>query len=266
MARVIPVREVLVSVVIPALNEAENLPHVLPRIPQWVHEVILVDGYSVDDTVEIARQLMPTIRIIWQDGNGKGAALRSGVKAATGDIVIMLDADGSTDPSEIPAFVGALLAGADLVKGSRFVQGGGTADMPPLRQWGNWGFVVLANVLFGTRFSDITYGYRGAWRHCLDQLALEIDGWENETVGNIRAARVGLRVAEVPSFEYRRIGGEAKLQTFPAGWVILKGMLAEGVRAVRYSGIRRRRSPEIAAITATPTSTAAADRAMVLTR
>jgi glycosyltransferase involved in cell wall biosynthesis len=256
------VHEVLVSVVIPALNEAENLPHVLPRIPSWVHEVILVDGYSSDNTVEIAKELMPNIRIVWQEGTGKGAALRTGVKAATGEIVIMLDADGSTDPGEIPAFVGALLAGADLVKGSRFVQGGGTADMPPLRQWGNWCFVVLANVLFGTRFSDITYGYRGAWRHCLDMLALEIDGWENETVGNIRAARAGLRVAEVPSYEYRRIGGEAKLQTFPAGWVILKGMLAEGIRAARVQGVRRWRAPELATGAVTPAS----DRAMVLTK
>jgi glycosyltransferase involved in cell wall biosynthesis len=255
------VHEVLVSVVIPALNEADNLPHVLPRIPPWVHEVILVDGYSTDSTVEVAQRLMPTIRIVWQDGTGKGAALRTGVRAATGEIVIMLDADGSTDPSEIPAFVGALLAGADLVKGSRFVQGGGTADMPPLRQWGNWCFVVLANVMFGTRFTDITYGYRAAWRDCLDALALEIDGWENETVGNIRAARVGLRVAEVPSFEYRRIGGEAKLQTFPAGWVILKGMLAEGVRAVRSNGVRRSRANDAVM----PTSVES-PRSMVLTK
>jgi glycosyltransferase involved in cell wall biosynthesis len=211
----------------PALNEAENLRHVLPRIPSDVDEVILVDGYSVDDTVPIAIGLMPNIRIVYQEGKGKGAALRTGIAAATGDILVMLDADGSTDPAEIPSFVGALLSGADLVKGSRFLQGGGTLDMPPLRQIGNWAFVVLANTLFGTRFSDITYGYRAAWSRCAGALALEIDGWENESVGNIRAARHGLRVAEVPSVEHRRVAGEAKLQTLPAGWVILKGIVAE---------------------------------------
>jgi glycosyltransferase involved in cell wall biosynthesis len=224
--------DVRLSVVMPALNEAENLPHVLPRIPSDVDEVILVDGYSVDDTLRIAVELMPNIRIVYQEGKGKGAALRTGIAAATGDIVVMLDADGSTDPAEIPSFVGALLSGADLVKGSRFLQGGGTLDMPPLRQFGNWAFVVLANTLFGTRFSDITYGYRAAWSRCAPALALEIDGWENESVGNIRAARHGLRVAEVPSVEYRRVAGEAKLQTLPAGWVILKGIVAERFTAL----------------------------------
>src|SRR6058998_2153306 len=87
-----------VSVVIPAMNEAENLPYVLPRIPAWVHEVILVDGNSTDGTVEVARQLWAGIRIVRQQGRGKGAALRSGFAAATGDIIVMLDADGSTDP------------------------------------------------------------------------------------------------------------------------------------------------------------------------
>jgi glycosyltransferase involved in cell wall biosynthesis len=220
-----------VSVIIPTLNEADNLRHVLPRIPDWVQEVILVDGYSTDETIPIARELLPHIRILYQEGMGKGAALRTGMAAATGDIVVMLDADGSTDPAELPAFVGALLAGADIVKGSRFLQGGGTDDMPFLRQLGNWGFVILANALFHTQFSDITYGYRAAWRRCADSLALEIDGWENESVGNVRAARLGLKVVEVASFEHRRLAGEAKLQTFPAGWVILKGILAERIKA-----------------------------------
>ena len=209
------------------MNEAGNLPYVLPKIPPWVSEVILVDGHSTDETVAVARALRPTIRVIPQEGRGKGAAIRTGFAAATGEIIVLLDADGSTDPSEIPAFVGALLAGADFAKGSRFVQGGGTADMPLYRRWGNQAFVVLANVLFRTRFSDITYGYNAVWRRHADVLALEIDGWANEIVSNIRMARAGLRVAEVSSFEYERIDGEAKLRTLSAGWVILKAILRE---------------------------------------
>src|SRR5262245_62878827 len=91
-----------VSVIIPALNEAENLKYVLPRIPDWVDEVLLVDGNSTDATVAVARSLRPNIRIVQQQGRGKGAALRSGFASATGDIIVMLDADGSTDPAEIP--------------------------------------------------------------------------------------------------------------------------------------------------------------------
>lgn len=225
-----------VSVVIPALNEAENLPYVLPRIPmKWVDEVILVDGFSTDDTVEVARSYLPDIRVLMQEGRGKGAALRTGFEAASGKIVVMLDADGSTDPKEIPLFVGALMAGADFVKGSRFLQGGGTFDMPLYRAIGNFGLTQLTNLLFGTRYSDITYGYNAAWKYCRSAMAFEIDGWANEIVSNIRVARCGLLAVEVPCFEHSRVAGTAKLQTFSAGWTILKGIIRERMRPVRWT-------------------------------
>jgi hypothetical protein len=216
-----------VSVLIPALNEAESLPHVLPRIPGWVHEVLLVDGFSTDDTIEVAKRIRPDIRIVYQEGAGKGAALRTGFAAARGDIVVMMDADGSTDPSEIGLFVRELRDGADFVKGSRFLQGGGTADMPRYRQLGNWGLVTLANTLFLTHYSDITYGYNATWRRYQDELALDIDDWASEIISNIRAANNGLLVVEVPSFENERIAGTAKLEAFSAGWMILKAILYE---------------------------------------
>jgi glycosyltransferase involved in cell wall biosynthesis len=216
-----------VCVIIPALNEAENLPHVLPRIPTWVDEVILVPGNSTDGTADVAKKLMPSIRIVEQEGKGKGAALRAGVRAATSDILVLLDADGSTDPQEIPAFIGALITGADYAKGSRFLQGAGTADMPPLRILGNGALMALTNVLFKTRYSDITYGYNAIWRKHAEHLALEINNWAMEIVSNIRVARQGLRVVEVASYEYCRIAGEAKLATFSAGWTILKAILRE---------------------------------------
>lgn len=252
-----------VSVVLPALNEAENLAHVLPRIPPWVDEVILVDGHSTDDTVAVAQALLPSIRIVQQEGRGKGAALRSGFAAAIGDIVVHLDADGSTDPTEIPAFVGALLAGADYAKGSRFVQGAGTDDMTALRKVGSWGLVKAANLFFGTHFSDITYGYNAVWRRYAQDLALEIDGWACEIVGNIRAARAGLRVVEVASHEHPRIAGEAKLATFRAGWSILKAMLRE--RLLRHAcQIRPQRESTSAAIAVRSTGMRPLSQTMML--
>ena len=219
-----------VSVVIPALNEAENLPHVLPRIPHWVHEVVLVDGYSTDDTIAVAEKLWPGVRVVMQQGPGKGSALRTGFAAATGDIIVMLDADGSTNPAEIPAFIGALLAGADFVKGSRFMQGGGTADMTLLRRLGNWGFTMSVRVLFGGSFSDLCYGYNAFWRKVVDRLELDAEGFEVETMMNVRALYHGLRVAEVPSFEEDRVYGVSNLRTFPDGWRVLKTILREWVR------------------------------------
>ena len=144
----------------------------------------------------------------------------------------MIDADGSTQPSEIPAFVEALVDGADFVKGSRFAAGGGTSDMSHLRRFGNWGFTTLVKVLFGGTFTDLCYGYNAFWRRVLPQLELDGDGFEIETIMNVRALRAGLNVVEVPSFEAERIHGESNLRTFPDGWRVLKA-IGRGVGGVQ---------------------------------
>lgn len=235
----------LVSVVVPALNEAKNLPHVLPHIPKTVHEILLVDGHSTDGTVEVARALCPSIRIVRQSGRGKGDALRCGFAAVTGNIIVMLDADGSNAPAEIPAFVGALLAGADFAKGSRFAQGGGTADMPFYRRWGNRAFVMLVRFFFGGAYTDLCYGYNAFWAHVLPQLDLDGDGFEIETMMNIRALRAGIKIVEVPSFEDKRKYGEGRLRTIPDGWRVLMTIVKE--RFVR-------RAPRIAPVAASAES------------
>ena len=216
-----------VTVVIPAMNEAKNLPHVLPEIPNWVTEVILVDGHSVDDTVEVARRIRPSIRVISQEGRGKGAALRTGFDAATGDIIVMLDADGSTDPSEIGRYVEALLQGADFAKGTRYAQGGGSADITGIRSLGNRLLGCLVNILFGARYTDLCYGYNAFWTHCLPHMHVDCDGFEVETQINIRIAKAGLKVCEVPSFEGKRIHGESNLNAFRDGRRVLKTILRE---------------------------------------
>jgi glycosyltransferase involved in cell wall biosynthesis len=224
-----------ISVVIPTLNEEKNLAHVLPKIQQWVDEIVLVDGYSSDQTINVARQLCPTVRVVMQDGRGKGAALRTGFAASTGDIIVMLDADGSTDPSEIPLFVGALLAGADFAKGSRFLQGGGTKDMPFYRKLGNWGFVGLVRMLFGGKYTDLCYGYNAFWKRVLPNLDLNCSGFEVETMMNVRALKAGLKIIEVPSFEYPRVHGNGRLRTIPDGWRVLKTIFSEAMPPRRQS-------------------------------
>ena len=217
-----------VSIVIPALNEAENLPHVLPKIPSWVHEVILVDDHSTDDTAEVARALLPDIRVVPNPrSKGKGNALQAGYQEATGEIIVQIDADGSEEPAEIHAFVGVLLAGATTPKGSRFIPGGGTSDMTLLRKSGNKVFVFLVRLLFGVRFTDLCYGYNAFWTRVVSELEIDADGFEIEAMLNIRAARRGLRIAEVPSFEADRIHGEGRLEPFPDGWRVLRTIASE---------------------------------------
>ena len=153
-----------VTVVVPALNEEPNIAWVLDRIPRWVSEVVLVDGRSTDETEVVARQLVSDLVVVHQPQRGKGAALRAGFAAATGDIIVMIDADGSTDPEEMDRFVQALLDGADFVKGSRHLTNGGSEDWTYLRRAGNRSFVQLVNALYGSDFTDLCYGYCAFWR------------------------------------------------------------------------------------------------------
>lgn len=226
-ATVLPFSVPLVSLVIPAKNEARNLPHILPRIPEMVGEVLLVDGHSTDDTIAVARRLRPDIRVVHQTGKGKGDALRAGFEAASGEIIVMIDADGSMAPEEIPAYVGALLAGADYAKGTRFLHGAGTDDMEFHRYLGNLGFVWGVRALFGGTYSDLCYGYCAFWKRVLPQLQLESDGFEIETEMNVRALRSKIKVVEVPSFESRRIYGESNLHAVRDGIRVLKLILRE---------------------------------------
>jgi glycosyltransferase involved in cell wall biosynthesis len=236
-----------VSVVIPALNEARNLPHVFARMPPGVHEIILVDGHSVDDTVEVARRLRPDVRVVRQTRMGKGNALACGFAVATGDVIAMLDADGSADPGEIPQFVQALLDGADFAKGTRFAAGGGSSDITRLRGSGNRVLTAFFNVCYGRDYTDLCYGFNVFWRRHEPALNLDAasppppggggrlwgDGFEVETLIHIRAAKAGLVIAEVPSYEHSRIHGVSNLNAFSDGIRVLRTILTERRRTRR---------------------------------
>jgi glycosyltransferase involved in cell wall biosynthesis len=219
-----------VSVVIPTLNEEECLPWVLEHLPAWVGEVVLVDGLSTDATQVLARRIRPDAVVVHQFQRGKGAALRAGFAAATGDIVVMIDADGSTDPREMGRFIDALVDGADFVKGSRYVEGGGSVDFTRIRSAGNRGLVVLANVLHGARFTDLCYGYCAFWRRHLDALALTADGFEIETELVLRALKAHLEIREVPSWELKRLAGVSNLNAISDGTRVLRTMLGRDQR------------------------------------
>ncbi|MER5259450.1 MULTISPECIES: glycosyltransferase family 2 protein [unclassified Streptomyces] len=216
-----------VSVVIPAMNEAENLPYVFKTLPDWIHEVVLVDGNSTDDTVAVARELWPDVKVVRQLGKGKGDALITGFEACTGDIIVMVDADGSADGHEIVSYVSALVSGADFAKGSRFANGGATDDMTPIRKLGNHVLCSVVNAKFGARYTDLCYGYNAFWRHCLDKIDLDCTGFEVETLMNIRVVKAGLKVQEIPSHEYLRIHGVSNLSAVRDGLRVLKVILTE---------------------------------------
>jgi hypothetical protein len=246
-----------VSVVIPARNEARNLPHVLAALPGDLHEVILVDGNSTDDTIAVAQRCLPSIRVVQQTRKGKGNALACGFAVVTGDVVVMLDADGSADPGEIPAFVAALVAGAHFAKGTRFAAGGASHDITRFRRVGNFGLNSLVNILYGTRYTDLCYGYNVFWAHLIPALELPPvripgtsgddmvwgDGFEIETLINVRVAAAGAQITEVGSVEKQRLYGESNLNAVSDGLRVLRTIFAERRRTAR-----QRRDGQLASV------------------
>lgn len=215
------------TVLICTLNEAENLPYVLPKIPDWVNEVILVDGHSTDRTVEVAQELRPDIKILYQPGKGKGDALRYGIKHASGDIIVTLDADGATPPEEMPKFVDPLLDGYDFVKGSRFALGL-PEGKPRHRVLGNWIITITFDLLFFKGYTDLCSGYNAFWKGKVKGMDLwSSDSYENEPLINARIRKRGLKVREVGYREPARLSGEIKEQSWRQGLKAIKSILRE---------------------------------------
>ncbi|MGW0610760.1 glycosyltransferase family 2 protein [Streptomyces sp. NPDC002788] len=230
-----------VSLVVPARNEARNIPWVFEQIPDCVDEVILVDGDSVDCTVHMATRCLPTVRHVGQSGPGKGNALRTGFVSATGDYIVMMDADGSMLPGEIPHYLHFLDNGFDFVKGSRFIAGGGSLDITRIRRLGNQVLLAAVNHLYDAKLTDLCYGFCAFRRDFLDDLDLHSSGFEIETEMIAHALRSGLRIAEVPSLELPRRSGRSNLHAISDGRRVLRTLLSE--RPGARSAPRAARSP-----------------------
>ncbi len=231
------------SIAIPAMNEAANLPYVLPRIPvvPEIVEVILVDGGSTDDTIEVARACLPSIRIVRQEGKGKSDAVRCGVQAAGGEFVLAMDADGSHDPTDIPRFIAGARAGYDLVKGARYLPGGGSFDDTRLRRNLVWITDTVANVLWGTHFTDIVFGMFLIRQRCFFDLELTSNGFAIESQIVARAARRGYKICEIPIVERSRLSGSSHLSIIRDGWFIGSTVFSEfGQRVIDAVSSRSR--------------------------
>jgi glycosyltransferase involved in cell wall biosynthesis len=238
-----------VSLVIPVRNEEKNLLFVLDKVPDDIFEIIIVDGNSSDGTVAFAKSHPRKPTVLRQKSRGKGAALSAGFAAATGDLVAIIDADGSMDPGEIALFLSGFPS-ADIVKGSRYLNGGGSSDLTIIRSSGNRILTKIANVLFKQSWTDMAYGFAVFKREILEDLALTNydklgslfghksygQGFEIETLMFTRAARRNLLLVEVPSYEYDRISGASNLRAIRDGFRVLFALIIERARYVDFSG------------------------------
>jgi len=216
-----------ISVVICTLNEEKSLPYVLRRIPPWVSEVLIVDGHSTDDTVKVARELRPDVRVVYQPGRGKGDALRYGIRQARGDIVVTLDADGQTDPEEMGKFIRPLLQGYDFAKGTRFRRIL-NRSRPLHRIIGNWIISLTFNLLFRRFYTDICSGYNAFWKSAIQTIDLDYpDGLADEPLLYARVVKAGLKLSEVPHQDRVRIAGNSKAPSLRQGFNAIKTILRE---------------------------------------
>lgn len=225
-----------ISIIIPTLNEVKNIGEVIYKLKQvGCRDILVVDGKSVDGTAEYARKL--GAKVIMQNGKGKGLALRQAFRNGyvDGDIIIILDADGSMDPEEVPTFVSAIESGAEVAKGSRFLPQGQSEDMSAVRRVGNKLLVGILNFLCLTNYTDLCYGYIAFRRDALRRISprLTSDNFEIETEVCIKAKELGIKVVEVPSFERMRQHGNSNLNTFRDGFRILAFIVRESLLSER---------------------------------
>jgi glycosyltransferase involved in cell wall biosynthesis len=222
-----PPERISVSLVIPTLNEADGLREILPRLPDLISELIVVDGGSTDGSCAVVAELRPDALVLGQEGRGKGNAIKDGLAIARGDIIVTMDADGSMRPEDIPRFIERLLDGHDFVKGSRELPGAGSDDFTLVRRMGNTGLTWVANRIFGTHYTDLTFGFNAYWRRALRNPECLADGFQFEIQAAVRAGKAGLRTSEVSTHEDARVGGHSKLNAMSDGWKILKLIVGE---------------------------------------
>ena len=212
-----------VSIIIPTLNEKRNITEVLRSVKyvlkDYSYEIIVVDKHSPDGTDLIAKR--HGAKVLYDD-MGKGSALIKGMKSAKGKVIVSMDADLSNNPSELKILISGIQIGYDVCMGSRFLTGGGSEDMPAFRRFGNKVFVSLVNLIYGSRYTDMCYGYRSFSRKAVRKLNLREKGFGIETEINIKTRKAGLKAMEVPSYEKKRSSGEGKLRSFSDGYRILR--------------------------------------------
>lgn len=203
-----------VSVVIRILHEKQtrHLSDLLRSVPAVVTEIIVVGRFLPQEVDSLLQQLPSNVRIIVQTGSGKTNALREGFDACTGDIIVTLDANGTTHPGEIPRFVDKLMEGYHFAKGSRFIEGGTTNDTRLIHRLGSYLLSRFVRLLFAVPLRDACYGYTALWKDCLNDLELECDylGTGLEALLFLRKFDCDLRIVEVPSVEHPSLDGESK--------------------------------------------------------
>lgn len=220
--------EISFTLLMPTLNEIEGLRHVLPKIDHSLFkEIIVVDGKSDDGTVEYCRE--QGLKVLFQPRRGLPDAYEYAFSNITTDAIIIFTPDGNSLPELLPKLCVKLREGYDMVIASRYREGARSDDDDFMTAIGNRIFTFIVNFLFKFHYTDVLVGLRAYRREAIERMKLAGLSKENwlrrnfwrmnswELGASIRAARLKLRIAEIPGDEPKRIGGQRKLSIFKNG-------------------------------------------------
>lgn len=213
-----------ISIIIPTLNEAGSIEQTLSEIPQGLaDEIIVVDAHSPDGTADLVRSL--GYRVIMQQSMGFGGGFAEGIQAASGDIVVLMNADGSMNPADIPKLVEKVAEGYDCVFAIRYAPGFGSEDDDLVHHFGNMLFTFLVNLIHRVFIWDALYFFAAFRRDKVPLINAQSLGFAYCVEVPIRAHKAGLKIFQIPSKERPRLAGESKVNALIDGWKILKMIL-----------------------------------------
>ncbi len=228
------------SIVVPARNEGKTIGDVLEIVRHMTDDLIVVDGHSSDETVVVAKRY--GARVVQDNGRGKGDAIRVGLARVRYPVTVLIDADGSHEPKDIPELVAPIVAGeADLVMASRMLGGseelfGSVAEVA--RLMGSLVISLSINYRYGVRLTDYQNGFRAIRTEVGRTIGLSSDISTIEQEMAMKCLQQGYRVIEIPSHEYRRKGGVSKIDIWRVGHRHVLNLICGlvGRRHVRTSG------------------------------
>jgi glycosyltransferase involved in cell wall biosynthesis len=219
------------TLVILTFNEIEGIKSLYDRIPfKEVGEYFVVDGGSTDGTIEFFNE--KNIPVVIQDKPGRAEAFRVGINKANGENIIFFSPDGNEDPNDIPRLLNLLEKGYDMAIASRFLPGSRNEEdeaAVPVRAWVNRTFTFLANSFWNKRqyITDTINGYRAVKKSVFLKMNIDASGFVVEYQMSIRAMKLGLKVAEIPTYEGNRIGGKSKAKSLPTGVAFVRFLARE---------------------------------------
>jgi glycosyltransferase involved in cell wall biosynthesis len=216
-----------ISLIIPARNEADCLPDVLRELPfDMIHEVIVVDGYSTDGTVDVVNALaLPKVKVIAQMGRGFGMAILTGIRRSEGDLITIFDADGSFNPAALPLLLQRINDGYDMVYCSRYMPDSGSDDDTFIRLVGNTIFTFLLRLMFRVQLSDALFYFCMGKKEVYEYIDPRSADFSLCIEVPVKVHRMGFRYTEVPMRERPRAAGESKVNAIWDGIRILKTMI-----------------------------------------